>query len=142
DSDCKQAAVSVGTTAEPGNVGHCIFKSGGTTAQICSVACNPVAMVGPSGCPIDAACAYTIFSGIPELTFCGPVGSVGDGQDCASQLCQNGLSCLGTLGGQSHCRPVCRKNTDADCPSGYQCTPGASGASSVMFGYCCPTTGC
>jgi hypothetical protein len=143
-ADCKQAPVSVGGTVLPDNIGHCIFQVGqnGTSSpRICSVACNPVAMVGASGCPTDAACFYTANGTFPEFTFCGPPGTPGDGESCASSLCRAGFSCLG-VGGEVKCRPVCRKDTNSDCPSGYECKPGAAGAASVMFGYCCPTAGC
>jgi hypothetical protein len=141
DLDCKQAPVAVSGTAEGNNLGHCMFMSGGTSVRICSVACNPVAMAGGSGCPSDAACIYSATGMIPEFTFCGPPGTAGDGQDCSTGECQAGLSCL-AVNTQFHCRPVCRKNNDGDCPSGYTCKPGAAGTSSVMFGYCCPAAGC
>src|SRR5262249_674078 len=134
-------AASVGATAEPSNIGHCVFNSGVGGPAICSLPCNPVAMAGASGCPSDAACIYSATGTIPEFTFCGPAASVGHGQDCAAQQCQIGLSCL-AVNTQFHCRPVCRKNTDGDCPSGYTCKPGAAGTSSVLFGYCCPAAGC
>ena len=145
DGDCKQPAVAVGGTQEPGNVGHCVFAIGtGTGApRICSNACNPVTTGGASGCGIGAACTYSATGTIAEYTFCNLPGSAGDGQSCATDsLCQPGFSCLAALNGQFHCRPVCRKSTDSDCPATYQCKPGAAGNASVMFGYCCPAAGC
>jgi hypothetical protein len=146
DSDCKQAPVAVSTTEEASNIGHCLFQLDASqpgSPRVCSVACNPVAMVGSSGCPAKSACSYSANGSIPEFTFCGPVGSVGDGGDCSTAACAAGLSCL-AVSTQFHCRPVCRKGTDADCPStsSETCKPGAAGSSSVMFGYCCPAAGC
>jgi hypothetical protein len=144
DSDCKQAPVAVGTTQEASNLGHCLFQidaSQPASPRVCSVACNPVAVVGSSGCPTKSGCFYSANGSIPEFTFCGPTGSVGDGGDCSSASCMAGLSCL-AVSTQFHCRPVCRKGIDADCPSGETCKPGAAGSNSVMFGYCCPASGC
>ena len=146
DSDCKRAPVAVGATQESSNLGHCLFQldsSQSGSPRVCSVACNPVATAGSSGCPTKAACFYSANGSIPEFTFCGPAGAVGDGGDCSAALCAPGLSCL-AVSTQFHCRPVCRKGIDADCPSssGETCKPGAAGASSVMFGYCCPAGGC
>ena len=145
DPDCKQAPVAVVGTSEPNNIGHCLFtiSTQSNAPRICSVACNPVAAsaAGASGCPSGSGCEYTANGTIAEFTFCGPVGSSGDGDDCSTISCQAGLSCL-AVSTEFHCRPVCRKSTDSDCPSSEQCKPGAAGASSVMFGYCCPAAGC
>jgi hypothetical protein len=144
DSDCKQAPVAVGGTAEPLNVAHCLFAIGTQTGapRICSVACNPVASQGASGCPTGAGCVYSGFGSTPEYTFCNKAGTAGDGQDCSVDfICQSGFSCIG-VGAGLKCRAVCRKDTTGDCISGYECKPGANGASSVMFGYCCPPAGC
>jgi hypothetical protein len=144
DFDCTQAPVAVGGTQEPGNVGHCLFtistQSG--APKICSLACNPVASLGASGCPPGAGCVYAGFSSVPEYTFCNLAGTAGDGQDCSTTFtCQAGFSCIG-VGAGVKCRAACRKGTDGDCISGYQCKPGANGNSSLMFGYCCPPAGC
>lgn len=143
DSDCKQSPVSVGGTAEPINIGHCLFMIGVSTGpRICSVACNPVSSQGASGCPPGAGCVYAGFGSTPEYTFCNQAGTAGDGQDCSTTfVCQPGFSCIG-VGQGLKCRAVCRKDTNSDCVSGYQCLPGANGTSSVMFGYCCPPAGC
>jgi hypothetical protein len=144
DTDCKQAPVAVGGTLEPLNVGHCLFAVGTQAGapRICSVACNPVATQGSSGCPTGAGCVYSGFGAVPEYTFCNQAGTPGDGQDCGSAfLCQSGFSCI-AIGGGFKCRAACRKDVNSDCISGYECKPGANGTSSVMFGYCCPPAGC
>jgi hypothetical protein len=142
DGDCKQAAVPSGTTAEPGNVAHCVATFTGTTAKACSFACNPVTKAGASGCAAGLACLYGGTMTIPELTDCATVGTLGDGATCATATdCKSGFVCVGN-GTTNHCRQVCRNNTPGDCAgAGYLCAQ-PTGTATPMFGFCCPALGC
>src|SRR5579862_3982649 len=79
DTDCKQAAVPVGGTSEPGNVAHCLVTFMNTTAKACTVACNPVTKAGATLCPTGLACIYGGTATIPELTDCATPGAGTDG---------------------------------------------------------------
>jgi hypothetical protein len=142
DGDCKQSAVASGTTAEPGNVAHCIIGYSNTSAMTCTFACNPVTKAGANGCPTGLACVYGGTMTIPELTDCLTPGSGLDGTSCMdSSTCAPGFACVGS-GMMGACRQVCRNARPGDCSTGgYACLPPA-GTTSPMFGFCCPTLGC
>jgi hypothetical protein len=139
DSDCKQAAVPSGTTPEPGNVAHCAVTITGTSWKVCSVACNPVAAAGPSGCASGMGCTYyTTTAG--EVTNCWTAGTSQEGTACTyTSDCAPGLVCLNN-GTSAHCRAVCRNATPSDCLAGDVCVQ--PGVSMPMFGFCCPKGGC
>jgi hypothetical protein len=142
DGNCTQAPVSVGGTALPNNRAHCLFQFNGTGPTVlCSVACNPVASRGASGCPSGSGCIYGSNASFPELTFCDRAGTGTDGQLCDSNFrCAAGFNCVG-VAATFICRAMCRAGIDTDCPSPLVCKPGAGG-SPPMFGYCCPSAGC
>jgi hypothetical protein len=142
EADCTQPSVPVGGLALPNNRAHCLFRF--TTPgpiNLCSVACNPVATRGASGCPSGAGCVYGTDGNFPEYTFCDRAATGVDGEACsASFRCAEGFNCM-SVGGSFRCRAMCRANTDTDCPAQRVCTPGAGGTP-PMFGYCCPSGGC
>jgi hypothetical protein len=134
DSNCNQPPVAVGSMAEPNNKSYCRLNvAGPSTPALCTLACNPVAALPPSGCPTGDTCVYTS-AGFPlELTFCDAPGTPTLGQACGSRNdCGIGLACA-----SGTCRQVCRFGHDEDCMSGGTCTSFAS-----MFGFCCPGGAC
>lgn len=100
-----------------------IATSGSDHAYLCEPAdnCNPVT-TNPlsSGCDTGEGC-YVASVGA-GMTFCEPQGTNGAEQNCLDDFdCVQGYACFG--GGPMQCRKVCRKDTDADCPSGQSCGP-------------------
>ena len=143
DTDCKQAAVPSGSTAEPGNVAHCVIDITSTTWKVCSVACNPVTTAGASGCAAGMGCTYGGTTGVPEFTDCETVGTAVEGATCTYTTdCAAGLVCVNN-GTTSHCRDVCRNATPTDCTVSGDVCYAPSGVTSPMFGFCCSSTsGC
>jgi len=139
DSDCPR-----GTSP---NFSYCgTFNSVyavGSVSQ-CTVPCNPVLAVGPSGCINPVKCdAWSLPSGdmaSTEYTDCGPAGAGTDGASCANSVdCAAGYGCVFTSGG-GHCRMYCRGGTNGDCTiSGETCR---SITGWTFTGACCPSTGC
>lgn len=138
DSDCTQAPPS----NEPTNSGLCVI--GVATSQgtkLCSIPCDPVPS-HTSGCASGLACHVFANSGTNgEDTDCGTAGTAEDGESCTTNLdCVTGFTCVESGGGPSHCRPVCRINTNSDCTvNGESCV---SITGRVRFGACCPGAGC
>ncbi len=142
DTDCKQAPVSSGSTAEPNNVARCTIDITGTTSKVCTFACNPVSKAGASGCLTGMACTWETETGGPELTDCETVGTAVEGATCTyTSDCASGLACIDN-GTSSHCRDVCRNATPADCTVAGDVCYAPSGVTSPMFGICCPSGGC
>jgi hypothetical protein len=141
ETDCTQRAVPVGDMLEPGNTAHCFFPLAPDAGiSLCSIACNPVATAGPSGCPTGGTCVWSNGSSRGEFTFCDTPSSATDGQACVNFGCAAGLTCTGTTAPEgTHCRPVCRNGINSDCPNSYVCN---TFGLPTMFGICCPATGC
>jgi len=145
DSDCKQGAAPGGAQNTP----HCLLTFTGTTAKVCTVACNPVLAAGASGCATGLGCQVFATATIPEATDCALAGAGGDGADCTTNGtsdCQGGFTCVQVTGTGgtvvNHCRKVCRQGmagTDCAGQAGYACRV-ATGT--TMFGFCCAGTGC
>src|SRR5439155_16814185 len=98
DADCTQAPVASGGTAEPNNKAHCLLTLTGTTAKLCSFACNPVSAAGASGCATGLACQTFASMTIPEFTDCSPAGAALDGGNCpnGNSDCAPGFGCVET----------------------------------------------
>ena len=140
-TDCHQAAVASGTTAEPNNLGRCLITLGGSTIKVCTLACNPVTNAGPSGCASGYACVYFETTPVPELTDCEPAGLLAENDDCSTADCAPGLVCVST--GTTHrCRQLCRTGSNADCSVAGDTCLNPTGVPNPMFGFCCATTGC
>jgi hypothetical protein len=140
-SDCHQPAVSAGATPEPNNLGRCLISLGGTTFEVCTLACNPVAAAGPSGCPAGYACQYFQTTPVPEATDCEPAGTAGENADCTTTACAGGLACVST-GTTQRCRQVCRTGNNADCAVAGDTCVMPTGVPTPMFGFCCAAAGC
>jgi len=144
DSDCPATAVASGSTPEPTNVSRCVTLAG-TNALECSIACNPVAAAGPSGCPSgEGNCYLGVTAANEQFTQCVVGGQQGaEGAVCSLPWdCAAGLACVQSGdAGTPHCRAMCRSGVDADCAGGDVCLSAI--ASNPMFGFCCSsTTGC
>jgi hypothetical protein len=131
--DCTQPAVDTGTWLD--NVPYCLVADG---FAYCSIACNPVPAVGPSGCGAGINCAVfgveAADGGVTFSTTCTVAGVGADGDPCSRlEDCGPGLTCFSDA-----CRPACRAGTRSDCPTGERCET----VTSEPFSRCCPTGGC
>lgn len=137
DTDCKQPAPA-GTPA--GNVPHCVITLTGTPYKVCTVACNPVAAVGASGCAAGLACQIYRTPAIVQGSDCAAPGAGGDNADCTANDdadCAPGFGCITDQTMSRRCRQICRANTNADCTvgGGYTCVMPAD---ATMWGFCLP----
>jgi hypothetical protein len=137
DGDCGQAPVSSGATPEPDNLARCARPLQGFSASFCTVPCNPVNLLGPSGCADGLGCSIYKFES-KESTTCSQMGSGLDSSSCSTNAdCATGYTCIVPPGA---CREICRSGSNGDCEvGGYVCS-GLVG--DTMFGACCPSTGC
>lgn len=114
---------------------------GGVT-KICdgpTVTCNPVTMLGATGCAFPAQGCY-VSATIPDETRCDcPFASVTEGQNCSvSRQCFPGLVCADPGGtGNFVCERACKLGVPAGMPNGCAapttCNPIKT---SKTFGFC------
>lgn len=104
------------------------------------LACDPV--TGAPGCE-NAGTWCEITSHDPQTTDCTSAtgGSSGLGGSCASTRdCVVGLMCVQN-GTHATCRKVCRVGMASDCGHpDLSCVP--PNGSGIVFGFCCPSSGC
>jgi len=82
--------------------------------------CRPVCIGDDSlQCPFGGVCAK--FGG---QHICIPAS--GEGADCAPELCENGLICVGESADTATCRKKCM--TTEECADGEECLPVSNGA--------------
>ena len=139
DADCKQPAPA----GEATNTARCVLSVAMTGFKVCSVACNPVSAAGPPGCPTDWFCSVSSSGASSEVTDCQynfGDGSL-DGFGCNNNSdCGNGHSCVDN-GSSKLCRQNCRVGNSADCTERMGATCELA-VGSVLFGLCCPSSGC